>query len=124
MLNTISTQADHDGLTQERSTGERQRLQAALLTDKEGLLQAVRPRLLRLAQLRGVAPDSIDDVVQETLLEAWKHLDRLQSLEGFHAWVDEICRNVCRRYARKMQTDLLRYVPLLNPYHLDDDDDD
>jgi RNA polymerase sigma factor (sigma-70 family) len=61
-------------------------------------------------------------VVQETLLEAWKHLDRLQSPEGFHAWVDEICRNICRRYARKKQTDLLRYVPLLNPYHLDDDE--
>ena len=122
MPNTISTQADHDGLTQERSTGERQRLQAELLADKEGLLQAVRPRLLRLAQLRGVAPDAIDDVVQETLLEAWKHLDRLQSLEGFHPWIDEICRNVCRRYARKQQTDLLRYVPLLDLDQFDSDD--
>src|SRR5260221_12663805 len=83
---------------------------------------AAPPRLRRLAQLRGVAPDAIDDVVQETLLEAWKHLDRLQPLEGFHTWVDEICRNICRRYTRKKQTDLLRYVPLLNPYHIDDDE--
>jgi len=122
MPNTISTQADHDGLTQERSTGERQKLQAELLTDKEGLLQAVRPRLLRLAQLRGVAPDAIDDVVQETLLEAWKHLDRLQSLDGLHPWIDEICRNVCRRYARRQQTDLRRYVPLLDLDQFDSDD--
>jgi len=114
MLNTSSTQADHDGLPEERSLRDRQRLQAELLTDKEGLLQAVRPRLLRLAQLRGVAPDAIDDVVQETLLEAWKHLDRLQSVEGFHPWMDEICRNVCRRYARRQQTDLLRSVSLLD----------
>lgn len=118
MRDTVSMKAGHDPVIQERAA----RFAAAFSDDREGLLMAARPRLRRLAQLRGVAPDAIDDVVQETLLEAWKHLDRLQSLEGFHAWVDEICRNVCRRYARKMQTDLLRYVPLLNPYHLDDDE--
>jgi RNA polymerase sigma-70 factor (ECF subfamily) len=109
---------DHDPVIQERTA----RLAAAFSDDREGLLVAARPRLRRLAQLRGVAPDAIDDVVQETLLEAWKHLNRLQAPEGFHAWVDEICRNVCRRYARKKQTDLLRHVPLLYPYQFDDDE--
>src|SRR5215469_1576731 len=122
MLDTVSMKTDHDTLIQERATGAQHRLAAALSGDRGGLLMAARPRLRRLAQLRGVAPDAVDDVVQETLLEAWKHLDRLQSLEGFHAWVDEICRNICRRYARKKQTDLVRYVPLLSPYQLDGDE--
>ena len=46
----------------------------------------------------------------------------MQSLDGFHAWVDEICRNICRRYARKKQADLVRYVPVLSPYQLDGDE--
>src|SRR5215469_5143370 len=67
----------------------------------ERWLVAARPRLQRLAHLRNVPADSIEDVVQETLLEAWTHLDRLSAPEGFHLWLDEICRNVCRRHARK-----------------------
>ncbi len=122
MLDTVSIKTDHDTVIQERATEDRHRLAAAFSGDRDGLLMAARPRLRRLAQLRGVTPDAVDDVVQETLLEAWKHLDRLQSLEGFHAWIDEICRNICRRYARKKQTDLVRYVPLLSPYQLDGDE--
>ncbi|HZR39337.1 MAG TPA: sigma factor, partial [Ktedonobacteraceae bacterium] len=64
----------------------------------EEALASARPRLLRLATVRGVAPDAIDDVVQETLLEAWQYLDRLRSPEHFDAWLDGICRNICRRW--------------------------
>jgi RNA polymerase sigma-70 factor (ECF subfamily) len=69
-------------------------------TDIEGWLMTARPRLRRLAQLRGVAPDAIDDVVQEALVAAWQHKDRLHRPEGVYLWLDAICRNVCRRYAR------------------------
>ncbi len=62
---------------------------------------AARPRLLRLARLRGVPADAAEDVVQETLLEAWRCLDRLYDPTGFDRWLDEICRNICRRYARR-----------------------
>jgi RNA polymerase sigma factor (sigma-70 family) len=83
--------------------------------DIEGWLATARPRLHRLARLRGVAPDAIEDVVQETLLEAWKHQDRLHAPEGFHLWLDEICRNVCRRYARKQVRDQQHMLPLHAP---------
>ena len=51
------------------ATSELQRLLEALLTDRDGQLSATCLRLTRIAQARGVAPDAIDDVVQETLLE-------------------------------------------------------
>lgn len=98
------------------ATSELQRLLEALLTDRDGQLSATCLRLTRIAQARGVAPDAIDDVVQETLLEAWNHLDRLYAPEGFHVWIDEICRNICRRYARRRAVDLLRSAPLSRPY--------
>src|SRR2546421_3576865 len=90
---------------------ELQRLRERLLTNQDGLLTQTRTRLLRLAQARGVAPDALDDIVQETLFEAWNHLDRLYAPLGFAAWIDEICRNICRRFARRRAFDLLRYTP-------------
>ena len=102
-------------LTQRDVTSELQSLQNTLLINQDGQLSATCLRLTRLAQARGVAADAIDDVVQETLLEAWNHLDRLYAPEGFHAWVDEICRNICRRYTHRRTIDLLRHTPLSQP---------
>ncbi len=102
-------------LTQQSWPGEWQRLRSALLTDQDGILTETRRRLARLAQARGVEPHAIDDVVQETLLEAWSHLDRLHAPAGFHLWIDEICRNVCRRAAHRREVDLLRRAPLSSP---------
>ncbi len=95
-------------------------------TDFAGRLDAARPRLLRLARLRGVAPDDIEDVVQETLLEAWKHQERLHTPAGFDFWLDEICRNVCRRALRKRSLDerrLARAFERVAPFDQEDDAD-
>lgn len=63
-------------------------------------LQGARPRLLRLSQAMGVAPDVADDVVQETLVAAWGKLHQLRSPDHFDAWLDGICRNQCRMSLR------------------------
>ena len=93
--------------------GELQWLKLALLTDQSGMLTATRLRLVRLARARGIEPPLIDDVVQETLLEAWSHLERLHAPAGFNAWIDEICRNVCRRFAQRRRRELLHHTQLL-----------
>ncbi|WP_220195542.1 RNA polymerase sigma factor [Ktedonospora formicarum] len=89
-------------------SGEWQRLRSALLNDQGRVLTATRLRLARLARARGIELQDVDDVVQETLFEAWSHLDRLHTPGGFHVWIDEICRNVCRRTTRRYQINLLR----------------
>lgn len=72
---------------------------ATLRANLNALLAAPRPRLLRLARLNGIAADLAEDVVQETCLEAWRHLEHLREPERFASWLDGICRNVCRRQA-------------------------
>lgn len=104
-------QETFEELEQQSLPGEQQRLKTALLTDQAGILTATRQRLARIARARGVESAAIDDVVQETLLEAWSHLDRLTAPSGFHLWIDEICRNICRRYAHRQQNNLLRSIP-------------
>ena len=71
---------------------------ATLLADMEQVFTEARPRLLRLAHLNGMSPDMADDVVQETMMEAWRHIENLRDPQRFNAWLDGICRNVCRRY--------------------------
>ncbi len=60
--------------------------------------EAARPRLLRLARLCGIRPDEAEDVVQETLMEAWRSLPNLREPERLSAWLDGICRNICKRH--------------------------
>src|SRR6476661_4870346 len=79
--------------------------------DREQLLAGARPHLLRLARLRGVAPDALEDVVQETLLVAWKKFDSLDSPDHAQPWLDEICRNICSRYLRSSAADASRRSP-------------
>lgn len=74
------------------------------------LLQEARPRLLRLARLNGVEADAAEDVVQETFFEAWRHLEKLREPERFAAWLDGICRNVCKRQVR-LQANGVHEVP-------------
>lgn len=74
-----------------------------LAGDLDRLLAAARPRLTRLAQLRGVPPEEADDVVQDTLLIAWQRLGRLREPARFDAWLDGICRNRCRHHRRDAQ---------------------
>lgn len=78
----------------------RQRTHTQLVTNIDTLLADARPRLLRLTRMNGISQDVADDVVQETLMEAWRHLENLHTPERFSAWLDGICRNVCRRQAR------------------------
>src|SRR6266567_3574972 len=76
------------------------------------LLTNARPRLLRLAHAQGVPPDAAEDVIQETLLEAWRHLDALRHPDRFDAWLNGICRNVCLRWLRSQNIATTRLLSL------------
>ncbi|MGZ3599788.1 MAG: RNA polymerase sigma factor [Ktedonobacterales bacterium] len=86
------------------------------------LLTAARPRLLRLARLQGVAPENADDVVQKTVFAAWRQLSLLRRPDRFDAWLDGICRNLCRaqqrerRVAARYQRRLAATAPATSTY--------
>ncbi len=86
-------------------------------------LAAARPRLLRLAQSQGVLHDAADDVVQETLLEAWRHLNSLRKPEHFDAWLNGICRNMCLRWLRTQSIATTHQVTF-SQLHLEENHED
>ncbi len=58
-----------------------------------------RSRLIALCTHLG-GRDAAEDLVQETLLEAWRHSHKLTDPSGSDAWLAAIARNVWRRWAR------------------------
>lgn len=82
---------------------------------REGALDLApyeRARLVRLcSRLTGDA-DAAEDLAQETLLEAWRHLHRLTDPAGRGAWLAAIARNVCHRWSRDTWRERARLVPL------------
>ena len=70
-----------------------------------------RARLVRLCAAISGNRRAADDLAQETLLEAWRHRDKLRDADGFERWLAAIARNVCRRWARRRGREL-QAVPL------------
>jgi RNA polymerase sigma factor (sigma-70 family) len=74
-----------------------------------------RSRLVGLCtKLTGNA-DAAEDLAQETMLEAWRHLNELRDQEKFSAWLSGIARNVCLRWRRKHSHDMAHILP---PAHM------
>src|SRR5205085_945401 len=73
-------------------------------------LPAVRGRLVRLcAHLSGDA-DAAEDLAQETLLEAWRHMDKLHTPSSYLPWLWAIARHVCQRH-RQRSNDQVQTLP-------------
>jgi RNA polymerase sigma factor (sigma-70 family) len=98
------------------SAGECTRM--PLADQVEDLFRRAEPRLVHLARSQQIAPSAVEDIVQETLLEAWRSLDHLRDETRFSPWLDAICRNVCLRHHRRQSVLRAREVALGFP---DDD---
>jgi RNA polymerase sigma factor (sigma-70 family) len=78
------------------------------------LLALERSRLVGLcARLTGDAGVA-EDLAQETMLEAWRHLHELRDHEKFSAWLSGIARNICLRWRRKHGQDAAHILPSIS----------
>ncbi len=84
----------------------------SLTSHLEHLLTSARPRLLHLVRRQGVPLESAEDIVQQTCIEAWRHLDHLRAPASLDAWLDGICRNLYLRWPRVQGSTEKRQVSL------------
>jgi RNA polymerase sigma factor (sigma-70 family) len=76
----------------------------------EETFAAHRARLVRVcARLTG-SEDAAEDLAQETLIEAWRHVDSLRNPEAVAGWLTGIARNVCLRWRRRAGREYARLV--------------
>lgn len=69
-----------------------------------------RERLLRLCTSLAGSRDVAEDLVQETLLEAWRHIENLRDPSRRTQWLSGIARNVYLRWLRKTGRDNARLL--------------
>jgi RNA polymerase sigma-70 factor (ECF subfamily) len=62
-----------------------------------------RARLIRLCVRMTGKSEVAEDLVQETLLVAWKHLHTLRDPQYFSSWLTGIARNLCLRWKRAQE---------------------
>jgi RNA polymerase sigma-70 factor (ECF subfamily) len=71
-------------------------------------LHAERAWLVRLCACLTGNSDAAEDLAQETLVEAWRHVHKLYDSSGRDRWLAAIARNVCRRWSRARGRELAR----------------
>jgi RNA polymerase sigma factor (sigma-70 family) len=71
-----------------------------------------RARLVGLCATITGSSEAAEDLAQETLLEAWRHLEGLNDPEKRSQWLSGIARNVCLRWKRKRGRDLAHSLSL------------
>jgi RNA polymerase sigma-70 factor (ECF subfamily) len=67
----------------------------------EGVLPSEWQRLIRLCAHFTGDRDAAEDLAQETLIEAWRHQDRLHDWRGYSSWLSAIARNLSLRWIRQ-----------------------
>lgn len=75
-------------------------------------LSAERRRLVKLCAHLSGNPEAAEDLVQETLYQAWRLRDRQRDPERHAAWLAAIARHVCLRWRRAQGREARRLVRL------------
>ena len=66
----------------------------------EFILLAERHRLVSLCARLSGSMDAAEDLAQETLIEAWRHREKVYDPQGYSKWLSAIAYNVCRRWSQ------------------------
>src|SRR5262245_6680143 len=94
-------------------------LTAAAAGDEQAFVQLTAPLRRRLHahcyRLLGSVDDA-DDALQETMLRAWRALDRFEPRAPVQAWLYRIATNVCLRMMERRRRDVAGVESFLQPY--------
>ncbi|MEO7911973.1 MAG: RNA polymerase sigma factor [Roseiflexaceae bacterium] len=88
--------------------------QPANMFQIDGVLPSEWPRLVRLCAHFTGDHDAAEDLAQETLIEAWRHQDRVYDWQGYSSWLSAIARNVSLRWIRQRGREGARLVTSLD----------
>lgn len=76
--------------------------------DKEAFTQAIlliKNDLYKIAKMKTTNEEDIQDIIQETMIYAYKYLKKLREPKKFKAWIIKILINNCNKYYRKKYKD-------------------
>ena len=65
------------------------------------LILIIKNDLYKIAKAKTTNEEDIQDIIQETMLDAYKNIKRLKDTNKFKAWIIKILLNNCNKYYRK-----------------------
>ena len=75
----------------------------AVKEELEEKLWGLKGYVTRYLRALGIKDDILDDVVQETMVDAWMHMNQLRDVSLMKSWVLTIAKNTGFRYIKKIQ---------------------
>lgn len=72
--------------------------------DKEAFTKAIleiKNDLYKIAKLKTTNEEDIQDIIQETMIDSYKHLKKLKEPIKFKAWIIKILINNCNKYYKR-----------------------
>lgn len=88
-------------------------IEAAKNGDKEAftkLIVLIKIDLYKIARMRFKCDDDINEAVQETIIEAFKSINKLRNIEYFKTWIIKILINNCNKiYKQNRKNNLVDY---------------
>ena len=73
----------------------------AIKEELEEKLWELKGYVTRYLRALGIKDDILDDVVQETMVDAWMHMNQLRDVSLMKSWVRTIAKNTGFRYIKK-----------------------
>ena len=71
------------------------------------IILQIRNDLYKIAKTRISSDDDIEDLIQDTMIETYKHIKKLREPEKFKMWVIKILVNKCNKlYKKKYRKDI------------------
>ncbi len=71
------------------------------------IILQIRNDLYKIAKTRISSDDDIEDLIQDTMIETYKHIKKLREPERFKMWVIKILVNKCNKlYKKKYRNDI------------------
>ena len=75
----------------------------AVKEELEEKLWDLKGYVTRYLRALGIKDDILDDVVQETMVDAWMHMNQLRDVSLMKSWVRTIAKNTGFRYIKKIR---------------------
>lgn len=72
--------------------------------DKEAFTQiivSIKNDLYKIAKMKTTNEEDIQDIIQETMIDSYKHLKKLKEPTKFKAWIIKILINNCNKYYKR-----------------------
>ena len=72
--------------------------------DKEAFIQAVlliKNSLYKIAKMRTSREEDVQDIMQDTMIDAFKNIKKLKDINKFKSWMIKILINNCNKYYKK-----------------------